>query len=528
MASKDKSKLKTLRRVVTEGLRVQRGAPNTIAYVDVTGALDNVSARQNHVIFARRGCGKTLLLRESRKHIGADVEIVYLNCEDFKKHSFPNVLLEILDQLFAALGKRYSGILGYLRSFYGNRRKVRLDVKRTRAQLKALKGQDDSSEMNMRESRKESTTDTSGLAAKAKAAGSSVSAEVGRTKDESVEVEAKYTKTKSKLVELDKILPSLKETINEYLASHETYKFMYLQMDDFYHLRRADQPHVMDYIHRLCKDTPVYFKVATLGHASVLYMEREGQHIGAQHRHDYQPVEIDFTFINLPRTVEHNKRILVEFGKMANMNEEEIDGLFMGEGFERLVLAAGGVPRDLLSLLMGLLELQIEGKEVQRIGKDAVRDLSRRNLETRINELKTDAEGPDQERLIRGVHALREFCLGAKTNIFLVPDTLMQTNEPFRDLINKLLDYRIVHSAASSITHKSQSGTGTYQAFAIDIGCYANLRKLDGRLNEIDLLSKDAKDQMRSMPILDDRKLEEMIKHAPKDAEGQLLRGDDA
>jgi hypothetical protein len=33
------------------------------------------------------------------------------------------------------------------------------------------------------------------------------------------------------------------------------------------------------------------------------------------------------------------------------MERNEVDDLFMGQGFERLVLASGGVPRDFLSLL---------------------------------------------------------------------------------------------------------------------------------------------------------------------------------
>jgi predicted AAA+ superfamily ATPase len=56
--------------------------------------LSDVCARQNHVIFARRGCGKTLLLHYSERLLGKGFHSVYLNCEDFKRHSFPNVLIE--------------------------------------------------------------------------------------------------------------------------------------------------------------------------------------------------------------------------------------------------------------------------------------------------------------------------------------------------------------------------------------------------------------------------------------------------
>lgn len=88
---------------------MQRGSADQVAYIDTSNVLADVSARQNHVVFARRGCGKTLLLHYSAKHLPDGVRAVYLNCEDFKRHSFPNVLIEILDALFGELEKHLSG-----------------------------------------------------------------------------------------------------------------------------------------------------------------------------------------------------------------------------------------------------------------------------------------------------------------------------------------------------------------------------------------------------------------------------------
>ena len=89
-----------------------------------------------------------------------------------------------------------------------------------------------------------------------------------------------------------------------------------------------------------------------------------------------------------------------------------------------------------------------------------------------------------------------------------------------RTLLYRLLDYRIIHSAGSALTHKSQPGT--YHAFAIDIGCYAHMRKLAGRFNEINLADTDAKEKMRSGPILDEAAFNALWESAPPDAEGAL------
>ncbi|SIS77384.1 hypothetical protein SAMN05421788_1011131 [Filimonas lacunae] len=44
------------------------------------------------------------------------VKTVYLNCEDFKTHSFPNVLVEILDAVFGELQRNLSGWFGKKKS----------------------------------------------------------------------------------------------------------------------------------------------------------------------------------------------------------------------------------------------------------------------------------------------------------------------------------------------------------------------------------------------------------------------------
>lgn len=203
------------------------------------------------------------------------------------------------------------------------------------------------------------------------------------------------------------------------------------------------------------------------------------------------------------------------------MSSDEVNRLFKGEGFDRLVMAGGGVPRDTLSLFWEVLSaVQAQGGD--RIGKDDVRILSRSNFERRIEELKQDSEGGEQDTLMRGIYVLREFCLKKATNVFVVSEQMLQQQDEVRRLINRLLDYRIIHNAGSALTHRSQPGT--YQAFAIDIGCYAHLRKLDRRFNELDLSESNAKEKMRSAPILDVSEFEKQLWISPpQDVEAALL-----
>lgn len=509
----DEIKLRLLRQKITESLRIQRDSAEAVPYIDPSNVLGDVSARQNHAIFARRGCGKTLLLHHSGRMLDKSIQTVYLNCEDFKRHSFPNVLIEILDALFSELETHLTG-------WFGRKKQSRDLIKKIREDLSKLRVGADSQEELVKEitSSELSASLNASLAYGVASVRSDVASNVaGKVKDET---ERNFKIQGDKLRELDIWLPRLKEQVREFFQASSAVKAVFLQIDDFYHLRKSDQPFVMDYIHRLCKDVPLYFKVATLRHASSLYIDRDGQPIGAQERHDYQPINIDYTFADFARTSEQNRRILYQFGKLVAIESAEINALFKGEGFDRLVMAGGGVPRDTLSLFLEVLST-VTAQGGDKIGKDDVRVLSRSNFERRIEELKQDSEGGEQDVLMRGIYVFREFCLTKKSNAFVVSEQALQQLDAFRNLIHRLLDYRIIHSAGAALTHKSQPGT--YQAFAIDIGCYAHLRKLDGRFNEIDLSGREAKEKLRSAPVFEHNEFSALFKDVPTNVEAALL-----
>jgi len=509
------AKLSKLRQVITESLRVQRDG-DPIEYINVGTARDDACARQNHAIFARRGCGKTLLLHDSASHLRPDSAAIYLNCEDFKQHSFPNVLIEILSALFREVKKNLPG-------WFGRRKKTREMVEGILEKLAALQKSADEQQEKVRRLNVDENESQLDFDAGAKSDALSLNFKTKDRQAQKVEVERSFDVHKKKLQELDRWLPELKEQVRDAIGASNKVKTIFIQIDDLYHLRRTDQAFVVDYIHRLCKDLPLYFKIATLRHASTLYADRDGQPIGAQERHDYQPINIDYTFGDFQKTRSQNLEIIYKFGTKAGVSKAEVDGLFKGEGFSRLVMAGGGVPRDVLSLFLEVLsDLDIVGGS--RIGKDEVRILSKQNFERRIEELKQDSQGEEQDDLIKGIYIIRTFCLDKKTNLFLVEERMLQQNDEWRALFYRLLDYRIIHSCATALTHKSQDGT--YQAYAIDIGCYAHLRKLEGRFNEIDVASPGVKEKMRSAPILDADKLSSLFKAVPENAEAALLQDD--
>ena len=137
-------KLPALRTVITENLRVQRSGGTHTLYRRIPST-QRYRRCQNHAIFARRGCGKTLLLQHSSKHLPDDIQSVYLNCEDFKHHTFPNVLIEILDA-FDELQTNLSG-------WFGKKKKSSQLISEIRRSLQELQYQEDQQDAEVVEAR---------------------------------------------------------------------------------------------------------------------------------------------------------------------------------------------------------------------------------------------------------------------------------------------------------------------------------------------------------------------------------------
>jgi Cdc6-like AAA superfamily ATPase len=240
-----------LRTVIQESLRVQRGSAEQVAYIDTGNVLADVSARQNHVVFARRGCGKTLLLHYSAKRLPNGVRAVYLNCEDFKRHSFPNVLIEILDALFGELETHLTG-------WFGRKRRSRDLIKNIRAQLSQLKAADEVVDAAVKTvSSVDGSRDLHAKVGTPSGKKIDASGTVGISSKQHNETERTFQSRKEKIVALDNLLPELKRQVREFFELSSAVKAVFLQIDDLYHLRRTDQPLVVDYVHTLQRRTAV-------------------------------------------------------------------------------------------------------------------------------------------------------------------------------------------------------------------------------------------------------------------------------
>ena len=66
------------------------------------GTLTRATSRTNHLVFGRRGSGKSSLLRKAAQDLTVDRRpIAFVDLESFKGHEYPDVLISVLIETFS-------------------------------------------------------------------------------------------------------------------------------------------------------------------------------------------------------------------------------------------------------------------------------------------------------------------------------------------------------------------------------------------------------------------------------------------
>lgn len=465
-----------------------------MSFIDPNDFKTKLASKQNHVVFGRRGSGKSSLsssLKKSNKHV-----FVYINLEDFKDISFPNIILHVLKSVFSQLSNSLKQPW-YKFSFsnYSTRKKLLNQIDILKKDLVTPDSQ----------SFKQKKKGAGGLqlAGKTKAASSEINAGVHSTKEE--EIETSYEKNK---------LETLKLSINEYkeffdeLSNSFDNKPIYLILDDMYFLKKDIQPYFIDYMHRLTKGTNLYIKVATIKHRSLLYQQIGDSYIGTEIGHDIHDVDLDYTLDKFEDLKNFMKELLehASYESGANIN---IDDLFAGDSFSQLCLASGGVPRDFLSLFLKMSnQFLLKGDKINKV---AVTDTAIASIGNKITSIHQDTEN-ESEILEAYLGEIKNYVYTKnRTNTFLVSREDLEKYKQIRQALRELVDMRLLHIIDNNTSCAPSDGR-RYEAYIIDVGLYDNSRPRNFNQIEPGITdNRGRKDKIRSAPKLKFEQIEKNI-----------------
>lgn len=284
--------------LLEEVTRAKPGSPDSRFVEPDAETYDRLKSRFHHVLYGRRGTGKSSLLRkvEADAHTAKNL-VAWTDQETYTALSYPDVLVATLAEVF----RQYAAQIR-LNSPATKRRLFRKSISASEAtalmlddavvQLLDLKNSPNESEIEWTASYSTALThavetgfDASvnykGLAGKAKRSKSK-----SRTDVRSGNVASRYKASKSE--HLERAVTTYRDLMKVVAKSHPD---GFVILDDFYRLAEEDQPNIAGYFHRVVKDTSIWLKFGSIPLWTRLY--RGSPATGLQAPHDLRELSLD-------------------------------------------------------------------------------------------------------------------------------------------------------------------------------------------------------------------------------------------
>lgn len=457
-----------------------------------TGTLDRAKSKRHHIIFGRRGSGKTSLLLKAKADLSLDrCPTAFVDLEGFKRHAYPDVVLSVLIEALSDFDKwleNEAQAPGNKTSFwvkiFGRKpsrppldRKAiastREEVKKQLLELRNELHSPDGAAQKATVSSLEATTDSthSEIAVKAGPVsvddGEAQKNEISRSQ-ELVEqsVHSKVEFLRRHILDYERLFSQIAN-----LSSGNAYLFL----DDLYHIPRKDQSELLDYFHRVAKGRGLWLKIGTIRHRTTWYRHGDPS-IGMKLGDDCDSIDLDITLEKFGLAKDFLKKVLEQLLQQADLSK--LGDLLTPGGMDRLVLASGGVARDFLTITRRSIdtarERLLRGGTYRgpRVGAEDVNVAASEHDESKRDELARDSK-EERRELEAAFESVLEFCFDKKVNCILVE---MGVDTRGANIIAGLVDLRLLHKVASRVTISGKAAT-LYSAFMLDVSQYTGNRK---------------------------------------------------
>ena len=500
-----------LARLVDESVRASKEGVRY--FLEPTpGVLIKAKSKRHHIIFGRRGSGKSSLLQKVAADLTVDrTPIAFVDLETFKGHSYPDVLVSILIKSLSEVkswldtaATNPASKTSFWKKLFGSAPTRpafnKADTGRLSNEFRAMIAElekllHSADEMKAKEQLRHEAFDEAkaGLSIKGPIGG----IDVGGTSSDrsSVERQSEYSSTK---------IEALHRNIMKYQKAFRDLTQLakgpaFLLLDDLYHIRLDDQASVLDYFHRIAKGTNVWLKIGTIRHRSKWYSfgnPSRGMKLGD----DADEIDLDVTLEKYELTRAFLLKILSQLAREANVS---LNDLLADSTRDRLVLASGGVARDFLTIFARSIavarERLIRGNLVRgdKIGAEDVNVAAGQQGVFKEEDFARDT-GDDRDRLLAEFQKILEFCISdVKANCFLVEKDMPPDETP---PIDELVDLKFLHRARFRVTVRDRVGR-LFDAYMLDLSQYTGERARRG-FEMVKFWGKDSDDSLRRASLI--------------------------
>ncbi len=410
----DIEQINKLSSFIEQNLRSSQSAG--LKFIDSGNLKSRLTNKQNHVIFGRRGAGKSTFV-SSLKGEDQNFISVYVDLDIYKDISFPNILIKVLFVILEELKIFANTKIKFYKHpilWLGKKTFIK-NLSEVEQQLEEILGAPDTEQKQI----KTKTTSSVETGTSAQIGNEKANLKGSDTTKYGSEEEVQRTIPFDKLDYLKKNISKFQRIFSD-VSKLCNDSPIFLTLDDFYFIPKSTQPEFIDFFHRLTKGTPLFLKVATIKHRSNLYKSGDS-YIGVEINHDIYPIDLDYTLDRLNDLEDFMKRLLQRAVDDSN-SEINIEELFTPNGFRQLCIASGGVPRDFLSLFVNLLDKlgrKITQGNVDRIDMVDVREVAISAIQGKRDSLNIDS-ADDKHILEEYLNHIKDLIYQDKrTNIFL-------------------------------------------------------------------------------------------------------------
>ncbi|WP_334072656.1 MULTISPECIES: hypothetical protein [Paenibacillus] len=525
---------------------------DTVNYIDSSENLARLSVHNNHILYGRRGSGKTTLMSAAIKNSSSDFPIVY-DLQPIRNMDADTIIIKLVLKMLTKIQglirddylvpaemiykSQYKGIkgiyakitrkrdvavldkyqrlelfysavgdfIGILNKIESTPSEVTYKIGTKMATTSSMKQKNEKvvkfqSETKLKGEVKASyellSTTINNLTSMAYNSTNTVEQEKNDTLQVTVEVEDSKTVTKTALI--DNVKEALVTITNEFFDL--TQKHIVLYLDDFYQISLIKQPRILQYLHDIYKNSKnnsFCFKVSTLPHR--LRMNNEGES-NFSHKDDYSPINLDNDLSEIDRQKKHLLRIVCSIDPSLELSLRDIESLFSSEdALNYSLVATGGIPRDFL-IMFGQLVKATREDQRDSIGKEHIYSVVRELRADKDNNNETDSDLTDEE-LRAALNKIEKEIIGQlNTNVILYPTVLAKQDER---LLNNLVNLRYLHVIKES-TSSEKRKKEEFVAYLVDMSFYVTQKQMKRGFVFRQFWAKDSghrRKQLDSAPI---------------------------
>lgn len=399
-------------RLLNARSRTSETQPSLRYIGDVAERLSLAISPRHHLIFGRRGVGKTALLLEAKRVLELQgAHVLWVNMQSLRSlgapHAFLTVALRICDLILGTYAARAEASQGM-------------------ESLKLLRAT----------------------------------------------VEQWFQPTTSSLDDVALLVPQLQQVCARFCLQSGASLFIFL--DDIHYVKSSDVPKLLDLIHGVTRDCPVWLKVAGIQHQTRWFIPDPPT--GLQTGHDAAIINLDVTLEQPEKAKIFLEKILR--GYVEESNALPLSSVVSASAVDRLVLASGGVPRDFLTLCAASLQTARQRLNAKTVGVQDVNNAAGVVSQTKQQELEDDAAATSGRSavLVASLNVVREFLLSEQQiTFFRIEFRDKEAHQGEYRALQALADLRMIHLINASLSDPHHAGQRS-EVYLLDLSQYSGSR----------------------------------------------------